>query len=85
MAQGQKTNRKVVPAAAQAMEQFKWETASELGIQVPNGGYMGDIPSRVNGAIGGNMVKKMIAAYEQNLAQGNQPATPQVTNQNTTP
>jgi hypothetical protein len=83
MAQGQKTNRKIIPAAAQAMEQFKWETANELGIQVPQGGYMGDLPSRVNGAIGGNMVKKMIAAYEQSLAQGNQPATPRVTNQDT--
>jgi len=65
------------------MAQFKWGTANELGIQVPQGGYMGDLPSRVNGAIGGNMVKKMIAAYEQSLAQGNQPATPRVTNQDT--
>ncbi len=85
MAQGQKTNRKLIPQASQAMEQFKWETARELGIQVPQGGYMGDLPSRVNGAIGGNMVRKMIAAYEQSLAQGQQPPTPQVTNQNPTP
>ena len=85
MAEGQKSNRKVIPASSRAMEDFKWETAGELGIQVPQGGYMGDLPSRVNGAIGGNMVKKMIAAYEQSLAQGNRPATPQVTNQNTTP
>lgn len=85
MAQGQRTNRKLIPQASQAMEQFKWETAGELGVQVPQGGYMGDLPSRVNGAIGGNMVKKMIAAYEQSLAQGQQPATPQVTNQNPTP
>ncbi|SFG38919.1 Small, acid-soluble spore protein, alpha/beta type [Desulfotomaculum arcticum] len=85
MAQGQRTNRKVIPAASAAMDSFKWETASELGVQVPQGGYMGDLPSRVNGAIGGNMVKKMIAAYEQSLAQGNKPPTPQVTNQTTTP
>jgi len=78
MAQGQKTNRKLIPSPG--MEQFKWETAGELGVQVPQGGYMGDLPSRVNGAIGGNMVKKMVAAYEQSLAQGQQPATPQVTN-----
>jgi hypothetical protein len=67
------------------MEQFKWETAAELGIQVPQGGYMGDLPSRVNGAIGGNMVRKMIAAYEQSLAQGTVPPTPQVTNKQPTP
>lgn len=85
MAQGQRTNRRLVPQAAQALEQFKWETAQELGIQIPQGGYMGDLPSRVNGAIGGNMVRKMIAAYEQSLAQGNQPPTPQVTNQQPTP
>jgi len=70
MAQGQNSNRKLIPS--QAMEQFKWETASELGIQIPQGGYMGDLPSRVNGSIGGNMVKKMVAAYEQSLAQGQQ-------------
>lgn len=85
MAQGQNRNRKLIPQASQALEQFKWETASELGIQVPQGGYMGDLPSRVNGAIGGNMVKKMIAAYEQSLAQGTVPPTPQVTNRQTTP
>jgi len=67
MAQGQNSNRKLIPS--QAMEQFKWETAAELGIQIPQGGYMGDLPSRVNGSIGGNMVKKMVAAYEQSLAQ----------------
>ena len=79
MAQGQKSNRILINQASNAMEQFKWETAAELGIQVPQGGYMGDIPSRVNGAIGGNMIKKMIAAYETSLASGNQPPTPQVT------
>ncbi|MFA7467666.1 MAG: alpha/beta-type small acid-soluble spore protein [Desulfotomaculaceae bacterium] len=83
MASGQKTNRKLFPS--QGLDQFKWETAQELGISAPQGGYMGDLPSRVNGAIGGNMVKKMVAAYEQSLAQGQQPATPQVTNQKTTP
>lgn len=67
VAAGQKTNQLLVPAARAAMEQFKWETAAELGIQVPQGGYMGDLPSRVNGAIGGNMIRKMIQSYEQSL------------------
>ncbi|KAF1086224.1 Small, acid-soluble spore protein C2 [Sporotomaculum syntrophicum] len=84
MAQGQNRNRKLIPQAANAMEQFKYETAAELGI--PNyQGYLGDLPSRMNGAVGGNMVKKMVAAYEQSLAQGQQPPTPQVTNQQPTP
>ncbi|MHB1043798.1 MAG: small, acid-soluble spore protein, alpha/beta type [Eubacteriales bacterium] len=85
MAAGQKSNRILIRQASQAMEDFKWETARELGIQVPPGGYMGDVPSRMNGAIGGNMVKKMIAAYESSLAQGTVPPTPQVTNANLTP
>jgi len=63
MASGQKSNNILIRQASKAMEDFKWETAQELGIQVPNSGYMGDLPSRMNGAIGGNMVKKMIAAY----------------------
>ena len=85
MAQGQKRNQILIRQASRAMEDFKWETAQELGIQVPAGGYMGDLPSRLNGSIGGNMVKKMIAAYENSLAQGTRPPTPQVTNANLTP
>lgn len=84
MAQGQRTNRMLIPQAAQAMEQFKYETAAELGIQNYQG-YLGDLPARVNGAVGGNMVKKMIASYQQSLAQGTKPPTPQVTNVQTTP
>lgn len=67
MAQGQKKNRAVVPAARQALDKFKYEVAHELGIQVPEHGYWGDIPSRLNGAVGGNMVRRMIAAAEQSL------------------
>lgn len=85
MAGGQKTNQILIPQSNRQMENFKWETASELGIQVPDGGYMGDLPSRVNGAIGGNMVKKMVAAYQNSLAQGTVPPTPRVTNANLTP
>ncbi len=61
------TNRLLVPQARAAMEQFKTETAAELGINVTP--YMGDLPSRVNGSIGGYMVKKMIQAYEQQFAK----------------
>lgn len=69
MAQGQRSNRVLVPQARQALDRFKYEVAQELGIQVPEHGYWGDIPSRLNGAIGGNMVRRMIAAAEQSLIE----------------
>ncbi len=69
MALGQKRNTLLIPNAWQGIENFKWEVASELGVQPPADGYMGDIPSRVNGAIGGHMVRRMIAAAEQSLIQ----------------
>lgn len=68
MAQGQRSNQIVVPQARQAMEQLKYETAQEIGL--PNyQGYLGDVPSRLNGAVGGNMVRKMIQAYQASAAQ----------------
>ncbi len=81
MAEGQRSNTHVVPQASQAMEQFKWQVASELGIQNYRG-YLGDVPSRVNGAVGGHMVRRMIALAEQSLAQGTVP--PQVSTDTTT-
>lgn len=83
MGAGQKSNRRLFNSPG--LEQFKYETARELGINYQPGMYMGDVPARQNGAIGGNMVKKMIASYEQSLANGNAPATPQVTNRTMTP
>jgi small acid-soluble spore protein A (major alpha-type SASP) len=63
-------NRTLVPQARQALDQLKFETASELGIPNYQQAYKGDLPSRVNGSVGGGMVKKMIAAYEQSVAGG---------------
>ncbi len=68
MAQGQKRNRALVPQSAQALERLKQEVATELGIQNYQG-YLGDVPARLNGAVGGNMVRRMIAAAEQALIQ----------------
>lgn len=69
MGTGQKRNKLVIPQAAQAMYNFKYEMANEVGItnQI-QGGYWGQISSRDCGAVGGHMVKKMIEAYEQSLA-----------------
>jgi hypothetical protein len=61
------SNEYVVAQARQGLQSLKFETASELGI--PNyQGYKGDLPSRVNGAVGGHMVRKMIRLAEQQLA-----------------
>ena len=53
----------VVPEAKEAMEKFKMEAASEVGVNLKQG-YNGDLTSRQAGSIGGQMVKKMIKAYE---------------------
>ena len=61
------SNRINVPEARQAMDQFKMQAANEVGVNLKNG-YNGDLTSREAGSVGGQMVKKMIEAYEQNLA-----------------
>ena len=55
-----------VPESKKAMEQFKQQAASEVGVQLKNG-YNGDLTSREAGSVGGQMVKKMIESYEQNM------------------
>ncbi|MCH5300692.1 MAG: alpha/beta-type small acid-soluble spore protein [Ruminococcus sp.] len=56
----------VVPEAKEALERFKMEAASEVGVNLKNG-YNGDLTSRQAGSIGGQMVKKMIESYENSL------------------
>ncbi len=60
------SNNYVVPQAKAAMEQFKMEAANEVGVTL-NKGYNGDLTSRQAGSIGGQMVKKMIEKYEQDM------------------
>ena len=60
------SNQYVVPQAADAMTRFKMEAANEVGVTLKQG-YNGDLTSRQAGSIGGQMVKKMIQAYEQGL------------------
>lgn len=55
-----------VPEAKAAMDRFKTEVASEIGINLKEG-YNGDLTSREAGSIGGEMVKRMVKNYEQNL------------------
>ena len=61
-----KTNRVEVPAAKAAMDRFKTEVASELGVNLKEG-YNGDLTSKQAGSVGGQMVKKMIKAYEESM------------------
>ncbi len=62
-----KNNNKLnVPEARSAMDKFKMEAASEVGVNLKEG-YNGDLTSREAGSVGGQMVKKMIESYEKSL------------------
>lgn len=55
-----------VREAQQAMEQFKMEAANEVGVPLKQG-YNGDLTAKQAGSIGGQMVKKMVEAYENSM------------------
>ncbi|WP_296627727.1 alpha/beta-type small acid-soluble spore protein [uncultured Negativibacillus sp.] len=59
-------NRLVVPEAQEAMNRFKMEAANEVGVNLTEG-YNGHLTSREAGSVGGQMVKKMIEAYENSI------------------
>ncbi len=52
------SNKIVVPEAKAALEQFKMEAASEVGVNLKQG-YNGELTSRQAGSIGGQMVKNV--------------------------
>ena len=60
------SNKTLVPEAKEALEKFKMEAASEVGVNLTQG-YNGDLTSRQAGSVGGQMVKKMIESYENSL------------------
>ena len=55
-----------IPEAREAMDKFKMEAASEVGVNLKNG-YNGDLTSREAGSVGGQMVKKMIESSERSM------------------
>ena len=55
-----------IPEAREAMDKFKMEAASEVGVDLRQG-YNGHLTSREAGSVGGQMVKKMIEAYERSM------------------
>ena len=61
------SNRAAVPEAKAALDKFKYEVASELGVPLKEG-YNGDLTSRQNGSVGGYMVKKMIEQQERQMS-----------------
>lgn len=60
-------SRKAVPGAKDTLEQFKYEIADEIGVDVPDDGYWGEMTSKQCGAVGGMMVKKLIEMAESQL------------------
>ena len=67
MASNSSSNKMTVPEAKGAMNRFKMEVASELGVPLKDG-YNGDLTSRQAGSIGGEMVRKMIKKQEEQMS-----------------
>lgn len=63
-------NSKIVPQASEALSRFKMEVANEIGVPLKNGGYNGDLTSKQNGSVGGEMVKRMIKSQESTMSGG---------------
>ncbi|NLJ90642.1 MAG: alpha/beta-type small acid-soluble spore protein [Clostridiales bacterium] len=60
-------NRIEVPHAREALNRFKYEVASELGVPLKQG-YNGDLTSAQNGSVGGEMVRRMIRRQQEQMA-----------------
>ena len=60
------SNQPIVPTAREALNKFKLEAAQQVGVNLKKG-YNGDLTSKEAGSVGGQMVKKMIEAYENGL------------------
>ncbi|HKL99999.1 MAG TPA: alpha/beta-type small acid-soluble spore protein [Mobilitalea sp.] len=61
------SNRAEVPQAKEALNRFKMEIANEIGVPLKQG-YNGDLTSKQNGSVGGEMVKRMIRSQEQSMS-----------------
>ncbi len=69
MANSSSTSSKTKKNAQDALDRFKMEVASEIGVNLKEG-YNGDLTSAEAGSVGGNMVKKMIRKQEEQMSQG---------------
>jgi len=61
------SSKMAVPQAKEAMNRFKMEIASEIGVPL-KAGYNGDLTSAQNGSVGGEMVRRMIKQQEQSMS-----------------
>ena len=61
-----RSNKLLDPNARDAMNRFKMEAAGEVGVSLKQG-YNGDLTSKQAGSVGGQMVRKMIQAYENGM------------------
>ncbi len=61
-----RNSKSAIPEAREALDRFKMEAASEVGVNLKQG-YNGHLTSREAGSVGGQMVKKMIESYEKNM------------------
>lgn len=64
------SSKMAVPQAKEAMDRFKMEVASEMGVPLSQG-YNGDLTSAQNGSVGGEMVRQMIKKQEESMANLN--------------
>ncbi|MDD3239003.1 MAG: alpha/beta-type small acid-soluble spore protein [Lachnospira sp.] len=63
------SNSRSKKEAKEALDRFKMEVASEIGVNLKDG-YNGDLTSAEAGSVGGYMVKKMIKRQEEEMSQG---------------
>lgn len=61
------SNTPEVPQAKNVLDRFKFEVANEIGVPLKQG-YNGDLTSRENGSVGGEMVRQMIRRQEEEMA-----------------
>ena len=61
------TNKTLIPAAKYGLDKFKLEVANTIGIENYESIDKGNLTSRQNGSIGGEMVKRMVEQYERTL------------------
>ena len=67
MAKSTSSNYKTKKEEQSALDRFKMEVASEIGVNLKDG-YNGDLTSAEAGSVGGNMVKEMIRRQEEQMS-----------------
>lgn len=56
-------NKILVPEAKQSLNTLKYEVANSIGVNLKEG-YNGDLTAKQNGSVGGEMVKRLVAQYQ---------------------